>query len=332
MENIEYTKICEELNALVGARFAKFHRLGEKTFRIRLGKASAVFELGVRLHLTDYEEENEENDGLISAVRKKLDNRRFLGAEQKNGDRIVMLKFENADLVLEMFREGNMVIVEEGKTTVAVRQEDWSDRKVRIGEEYRFPRSNTLMEFTPSEKYVVIDLMKLPLGKRYSKEILARAGVEEKTPGNKLSAEQRRNIEREMEKMKKGFQPRIYVKDGKTVDFGLTEFSEPMGEGIETKTTETLSKAADAYYSHLEKLDPQTEKLKEILRQQEETLAKAEKEAVESKEKGDAVYARFQELEPLLKKSLDELEKEMGKPGSKIRKIDKKDKEITVEL
>ena len=292
MSNLEYSFIVKELQALVGKHFSRIRKIREGLYRIKIGSSEIICEPGVRLHFTKYIEDSQPHDKFVEKLEKEMKNARLQSIEQINKDRIMSFNFEGMQLVFEMFGQGNIILVKDSKTITAYKFESWSDREIKPGKEYKYPRSS-VSKLEPSEKYIIVSLLKLPLGKEYALEALARLGIDEKTPGNSLSGNQIMKLEQEIQSIMENTKPIVYY-DKKPLDYSLCKLSK---YDYEYKEFPTLSEAADEYYSNFEEPDPKMEKLKERLKKQEERLKLLQEEEKSYKEKGDLIYANYNKVE-----------------------------------
>lgn len=331
MTNLEYSRTVEELQALVGKHFSKISLAGS-VYRMRIGSASILCEPGVRLHITKYLEKETTLDPFCQKVRRELDNARLISVSQVNNDRVILFEFRGWSVYFEMFGKGNIILVRDGKTVASVKRESWADRDIRPGVPYQPPKPSVITELglTLSDRYVAASLMKLPLGKPYVHEILLRAKIDEKTPGNELSASQRKKIEYEIKKLTSSLEPLCFYLDDKVADFSLTRLSEY--ENARVESFQSLGEAADEFYfGNAPSENPEVEKLLTRLEKQNERLGKLKAEELEKKDKGDFIYAHYQEIEDVLacakKAGLDGLERELSTYKAKVNK-----KEKTVEL
>jgi predicted ribosome quality control (RQC) complex YloA/Tae2 family protein len=335
MSNLEYAAVVRELQPLVGRRFGRIRRLPQGWYRLKLGDAEIVIEPGVRLHRTKYVEEAETPDKLVQKAEAELDNSKLIAIRQVNGDRIIEFEFDKGRLVFEMFGKGNCVLVQDGKTVAAMKEDSWADREIRRGKEYHSPKSNVASSFRDAltDKYVIIALLKLPLGKEYALEILERCGVGEKTPGIELTGKQMDCIEDEIAEVVAVCKPHVFYKDGKPVDFGLLHFSKY--RDFETKDFTALGEALDEYYwnADREAPNPALERLERRLAEQEGRRAELEKEEAENKAAGDYIYANYGDIEKTLKEArsvpLEELEQRLGRLKAK---VNKKEKSLEIEI
>jgi predicted ribosome quality control (RQC) complex YloA/Tae2 family protein len=332
MENLEYSFIVRELKAAEGKHFSNAYRISDGKYRIRIGDIQITLEPGVRLNISKYLPEAIEPDQLVLQMKKVLDNARLVSVFQYSGDRVIIFEFEqrngeNSTLVFEGFGKGNLVLVKDGKTVAAMREETWSDREIKRGKPYSLAKSNVVLNLSDaiSDKYVIIAMLKLPLGKEYAKEILSRCGIDEKKPGNSLSSEEIERITSGISALMGDLKPRIVYSEGKIAEFSLIE---KPGSSL----SKSLSEAVDEFYeTAVPEKNEAIEKLERRMKKQEDQFQSLVEEEKQLKAKIDYAYANFEKIDSILQKAksakLDELEKLF--PGSK---IDKKKKEIELEI
>ncbi|MFN7991101.1 MAG: NFACT family protein [Candidatus Micrarchaeia archaeon] len=329
MSNLEFFFIAKELSgSLAGKHFSRIRKLGDGIYRMKIGTLEILAESGVRIHATKYIETSDETDKFVEKLNKELDNGRLIFVEQLNQDRIVSFNFDKGQLVFEMFGGGNVILVQGGTTVCAQKYESWSDREIKAGSPYSPPKNVPSALLEVSEKYIIVSLMKLPLGKEYALEALRRAGIDEKLPGSSLSGNRILSLEREISLIRENAAPYGFFDNGRLVDFSLTRLS--AYSGLETRSFQTLSEAADEYYHSYEKPNPLLEKLTERLSKQKERIAALETEEKDHRAKGDMIYQHYQLAEEILSMA------KAGKfPEIEARfaaRIDKKEKSIELDL
>jgi len=328
MSNLEYSFIVRELGqALNGKHFGRIRKIGESIYRMKFAGVEVICELGVRIHSTKYIEPAE-SDKFTEKVEKELDNARLSEIKQINNDRIVSFVFDKGELIFEMFGNGNAILVNDGKTVCAHKYEAWSDREIKVGVTYKPPKTAPAEKLEVTDKYIIVSLMKLPLGKDYAIEALSRAKIDEKAPGNSLSGNRILALEQEISKLQAEARPVSYSEGGKISDFALARLSKY--SKLETTEPATLSEAADEYYAHLEKANPKLEKLNERLEKQAERLAELREEEKVNKEKGDFIYANYQKAEEII--ALAKADKAQELENKFSGKIDKKEKSVEADL
>jgi predicted ribosome quality control (RQC) complex YloA/Tae2 family protein len=298
MSNLEYSFLVAELSPLVGKHFGRIRKIGEGLYRMKIGSTEIICEAGVRLHATKFIEKPQPHDKFVEKTEKELDNAKLLAIEQVNNDRIISFNFDKGNLIFEMFGHGNIILVKEGKTVTAMKFESWSDREIKPRIPYKPPGAKPSEKLEPSEKYIIVSMMKLPLGKDYALEVLARQKIDEKIPGIELSKDQISKLEKEIESMVKSAKPYLYLKEGKPFDFSLARLSKL--EELEVREFKSLSEAADEYYANLPEENPELEKLMKRLGKQKERLALLKEEEKSYREIGDYIYQHYNEIEKII--------------------------------
>lgn len=332
MGNLEYAFIVNELQGIVGKHLSKFRQVAEDSFLLVIGDVSIIVQLGVRLHKTKYMLEESTQHGFSNKIKPYLDNGLLTAVSQHNQDRIVVFEFGSKLLIFEMFAKGNAILTEQGITIAAFHEENWTDRTIKKGEKYLFPKTNLKPDLKSalSDRFVISALLSLPLGKEYAKDALARCHIEEKKSGNALSQQEIVCLEKGIAAICASPCPQLFSRDGKPVDYGLTAFS----QYVDSKEFTAFSEALDEYYWNAEKteLAPIT-KVRDRIEQQKNALEQLRQEEKMAKQAGDYIYANYGAIEEILKTAkkfkISELEKELKQYHPK---INEKKKEIELEI
>lgn len=342
LASLEYSYLIEhEFKNLIGKHFSKVQRISETKIRFKIGDIDLIFEAGVRLHQTKYMEEVEEPTQLELLLKKCLDNAKLTEIYQYNKDRVIVFEFqagkEKCKLIFEMFGKGNMILIQNSKTICSLKEETWSDRLIKKGEEYKLPKSNVTENLDEAiennkEKYIVIALLKMPLGKDYVIDILEKTKIDQKSPCATIGKADIEKLKREIEQLILKTKPVGFYNDDKIEDFGLTSFSKY--HDLKTKEFSKLSEAADEYYwLNKEEKNQKLEKIKKRLEEQVRKLDELRIQEKETKEKGNFIYANYEKIEEILKVAkaakLEELEDTLKFHKAK---VNKKEKTIEIEL
>ncbi|KUK18148.1 ribosome rescue protein RqcH [Thermococcus sibiricus] len=373
MSSVDIKYIVEELKSLEGARVDKIYHDGNQ-IRIKFhitgeGRKDLIIEAGKRIHLTTYiKEAPQQPSSFTMLLRKYLSGLRLESIEQYNFDRIVKLKIGDYTLIAELFRKGNVVLVDKDNIIIsAMRYEEFKDRVIKPKHEYKLPpaRENPVdiswekfKELISSQEVETVRALarSLNMGGLYAEEILLKAGIEKTKKANELSEEELKNI---FDKMKEVFnspkKPNIVYKDDTPIDVLPIELK--WYEGYEKKFFETFSGALDEYFGKItiegaklertKKLQEKKKGLEITLKKQEEMIKGFEKQMQENQEIGDLIYANFTFVENLLrelskavenlgweefKKRIEEGKKSDNKVAQMIKNVDPKEKAVTIEL
>ncbi|EEB74457.1 ribosome rescue protein RqcH [Thermococcus sp. AM4] len=373
MSSVDIRYVVRELQWLVGSRVDKVYHDGDE-IRIKLrtkeGRADLILQAGKRFHLTSYVKEAPKQPSSFTMLLRKHLSGGFIDAiEQHQFDRIVKIRVGDYTLIGELFRRGNIVLVDsENRIVAALRYEEYKDRAIKPKAEYKFPpaRENPLeisferflelMRENEELELVRALARKLNMGGMYAEEISIRAGFEKTTPVKELSDEDLRKVyEAMMGTFNDEPRPNIVYKDGSMHDVVPIELK--IYEGLEKHYFKTFSEALDEYFGKLtiekakiertRKLENKKRQLLATLRKQEEMLKGFEKAMNENQEIGDLIYANYALIERLLeefrkateklgweefKKRIEAGKKEGNRVALMVKSIDPKEKAVTIEL
>ena len=146
LSNLALKHLVEELQVLKNGFVNRVQTLENGWIKVRVhtkGGGKDLIRAPNALFISEYSVPAKKNPGGYSAFLKKyLFNQRVVSVEQHGVDRIVVLEFPKHFLVVELFAKGNVVLADkEMKIVKAMRREEWKDRKLEKGVDYRFPSS-----------------------------------------------------------------------------------------------------------------------------------------------------------------------------------------------
>ncbi len=164
LSNLALKHLVEELQALKNGFVNKIQTLDNGWIKIKVHTKEGGKDLVLApnaLFVAEYSIPAKMNPGGYSAFLKKyLFNQRVISIEQKGVDRIVVLEFPDYFLIVELFAKGNVVLVDkEMKIAKAMKREEWKDRKLEKGAEYKFPSSKGVNPLEADEKEFVSNLL-----------------------------------------------------------------------------------------------------------------------------------------------------------------------------
>ncbi|NJE25610.1 fibronectin-binding domain-containing protein [Thermococcus sp. MV5] len=373
MSSVDIKYIVEELKSLKGARIDKiYHDRSEiriKLHKVGEGRKDLIIEAGKRIHLTSYiKEAPKMASSFTMLLRKHLSGGFFEDIEQHDFDRIVRIRVGNYTLIAELFRRGNVVLVDENNIIIgALRYEEFKDRAIKPKHEYKLPPARDspvdvswerFLELIKSEDIEIVRALarKMNMGGLYAEEILLRAEIDKKKKTNELSEGELKLI---FEKMKEVFnapkKPNTIYKDGTMVDVVPIELK--WYENYEKKYFETFSEALDEYFGKItvekakiertKRLEEKKRQILATLRRQEEQMKGFEAEMKKNQELGDLIYANFTFIDNILrefskaveklgwahfKKRIEEGKKAGNKVALMVTSIDPKEKAVTIEI
>ncbi len=372
MSSVDIRYVVRELQSLVGSRVDKVYHDGNEIrikLRSREGRADLILEAGRRFHLTTYIKEAPKRPSSFTMLLRKHLSGGFIDAiEQHDFDRIIKVKVGGYTLIGELFRRGNVILLDpDGRIVAALRYEEYKDRRIMPKAEYHFPpaRENPLdvswerfLELMHEEDVELVRALarKLNMGGAYAEEIALRANIDKTKPVSELSDEELHGV---FETMRATFneepKPNIVYMDGKMYDVVPIELKRY--RELEKRYFPSFSEALDEYFGRIvveraraeqtKKLEDKKRGLLMTLRKQEELLRGFKEEAKENQEVGDLIYANFALVERLLeefrkatetlgweefKRRIEEGKNAGNRVAMMVRGVNPKEKSVTVEL
>ncbi|MEN4017108.1 MAG: ribosome rescue protein RqcH [Methanobacterium sp.] len=333
MSNVDIYAICHEMReVLKGARVDKAFQPAKDTVLIRFhvarkGRVDAVFQAGIRTHLTQYPLPNPKiPPNFPMLLRKYIKGATVEDIKQHNFDRIIEIEVKKEHrftLIVELFAKGNIILLnEEGRIILPLKRKLWSDRKISSKEEYKYPpkrginplelKKDELKElFDNSSTDIIRTLARSGLGGVYAEEIIMRSGVQKELQASEIPDEDLNSIYRAIEEL---FEPLKTSRFHPQIVKGEKEDVVPIDlkiyENNEKEVFETYNLAADEFYSSKVREDIKSEyegiwgsevkKFEKRLKIQEDTLAKFHRTITESKKKGDLIYSNYGKIQNIL--------------------------------
>ncbi len=264
-----------------------------------------------------------ETSGYGAFLRKKLSNKKVLSLKQQGLDRIVTMQLEGFFLIFELFAKGNVILTDENMQILsAYRKEQWKDRTLRKGEQYKEPSSKGVnpSEITAASLGTILKASDSDLVRTIVKELNiapvfadaaclnagkeGNVGLEKEMPAKGLSVKETAKLAVEISALYaidlKKERPVIAEKDGKKM---LLPFMPKMPGLKELQTFPTLNDAIDAIYSksiseskgEQEKTSSSKKKseLEHSMRQQKEALEMLLAKVETNAKKAELIYANY---------------------------------------
>lgn len=335
MSSVDVYAVVLELQFLIDSKLEKAYQHTPDEIRLKLqefktGKYDLILEAGKRLHLTEHPRESPKlPPSFPMMLRKYMMGGRITRIAQHNFDRIVEIDVVRAGvrntLVAELFSQGNVILLDQDRRIMMpLRSLKMKDRDVLRGEQYEFPPpqlspldasvDSLKAIFERSDRDVVRTLAtETSIGGMYAEEALALAGVEKNKPAKSLVDSEIQLVVNGLNELfrplKEGdLKPNIVLRDGKEVDVLPIE----LGRYANDRKVyfESFNKALDEYYSkHIvaeakaEVVEKKAEKLGVLerrLKQQQDAIAKFEKEEAENVRKGELIYAEYAAVDEII--------------------------------
>ena len=257
-------------------------------------------------------------------LRKRVSNARLTGVRQQGFERIIVLTLEKDgkyELVLELFAEGNVVLVKDGIIIQPLISRTWKHRVVRARREFAFPPpipdpsemdQGAIMEMMKASDADIVRTLatRMNLGGRYSEEACARLGIDPHREAADVSVDESsaildmiKTLMKEAKESEKG----IIVKKGGVVE-DVVPISMRTYDGGETSEFPSFSEAIEEYISmkpatKKEKVAEESKdsgKLKRKIAQQEAAVTSLQDESKDAQAAGDALYAIYGEVNAII--------------------------------
>jgi predicted ribosome quality control (RQC) complex YloA/Tae2 family protein len=341
MSSVDVAAIVTELQELMGARLVKAYQQGSEEIRLKLhhkekGSLDLIIEAGKRIHLTRYKRPSPRMPSNFAMfIRKHLDGGRIARIQQLDFDRIVELTIERWDkrirVIAELLPRGNIVLVDEnGDIMLPLRRKSFSTREIKVRKRYELPPARinpltmseleleNLCKSAAQDKDTVRFLAsELSFGGLYAEEVCKKAGVDKNKKANELTEAEikalhetiRTLFEPILTRDNSRLKPHIVLEAEEKVD--VLPFELNSYEDKEKVFFSSFNEAADEFFTSqlAEAVEEQAQaehekgisKHERVLNEQLEALRKFERKEEESIKKGELIYARYLELEELLR-------------------------------
>jgi Predicted RNA-binding protein homologous to eukaryotic snRNP len=283
-------------------------------------KPNAVF-------LSQYKRDNPERPpGFCMELRKHLGGVDRI--RQRGFDRILEIRSGDVRFVAELFGKGNAALVKDGKTIGALRQEEWSDRRTVVGEEFGYPEPapnpydmESCVQNLESGELVRRLAKDLSLGGTYAEEVCERAEVDKHIEVSDMDGRQESLVEEALaEVLELGDDPVLYTDpEGEPVraaPFPLQTYSEH-----EEERFETFSRALDELFhrrrqqklesKRMDKYRERREGIERQLHQQKQKAEGLEQAARQRRQAAETIYENYQVFHDL-KQEVDSVIREEG--------------------
>lgn len=343
--SLDTAAVVRELEIVVpDCHVSNVYQLDAKTLLFKLHKPGKpdlrlVLEAGKRIHLTSYALEIPMTPPTFCmALRKYLRMSLLKTVEQYEFERIISLGFKSkfgvVRLILELFGEGNFILVDEKNAILqALSYKRMRDRNILRGEAFTLPPAIGVNPLKISQKEfgegletlakveVVRALARiLGIGGFYAEEVLLRAEVDKARACALLGESEVSTIFGELQKMISQvtageLQPHVVIgEDGRLAD--TVPIKLKCYEGLKLQPHGSFNEALDEFYTQtrelermaakvdFDELEREAKRLSRIISEQEKTLIGTEAEVERNKHVGDAIYAHFSELQTLLDRFL----------------------------
>lgn len=336
MTSFDVKAVIDELRVdLQGKRFKNIYQLGGKLFLIRVapGPIDLILELEKRIHSTRFKFEAPlRPSNFCMELRKHLRNSIIDDVLQHEFERIIVLNVKSKtgllSLVAEIFKRGNMILVDEGRTIITAQYfAELRDRKILRGVPFSYPPSTgihpklleikhlkTVLERDPSMPVGKAISRVIPYPRTYLDEALSGAGIDKGRAASQLRGEELESILFNVKELFEthtldSYTPCIVRNErGESVDVVPIPLS--FHRDMQLQYFEKFNEAADEYFkeSYLEAvkgsvtegLTLELDRVKRILERQRREAARLQERAAQCRLGGDILKAKSSYLGEIL--------------------------------
>lgn len=336
MTALDVAAAVRELD-LAGARVDRAYQPSPDEILLRLrrpaalgGRADLAIGPGRYCFLTQIHRANPLSpSGFAVTLRKHLANGFVRAVRQHGFDRVVVVDVEKKDaryeLVVELFHDGNVVLVREGKIVATLVRQQFAHRTVRPGSPYEFPperldpRGVSKAAFETRLLASNVDVVRalaveMNLGGTLAEDVVARAGLDKNAPAAQLDPDARGRLHDALAGLlarvaARDLEPVVVKESGQAVD--VAPFLPVALDGVDVERHASFNEALDAYFSkpapeivhdtRAEKVTEERDRLARQLAQQESAVARFRDEETAARKRGDVLYAHFAHVDEVLR-------------------------------
>jgi len=327
MSAFDILAVVSEMQPLVGGYLDKVFHWDRKNVLLRVnvpgtGRREVVILDLKWLYLSKERPEVPETPSQFAVhARKLLSNAKITMIRQHQFDRIVVIESDREEgyqLVIELFGEGNLLIVSQGKIVNCLFSKTWKHRDVRPGADYSFPPSRfnpgaqDVGAFQEAMRGSNADVVRtlataINLGGQYGEELCLRAGLDKTRKAKDLSEEETDRLRSELEKLLQAVQlnpsPTLASKNSLPVDVTPVELLQY--QDADKERFATHSEALAAFVERAGRLKQRAEnpEIQRLARQIEQQTAAREALKVEASEhtlQAEGIYAHYQDVSSFL--------------------------------
>ncbi len=321
---LELSYLESEFKVLCGGRLDKIFR-DEKSFLFVFhvtSKGKMLFKVVFpgAAYLSEYKDAVfGEPTGFCAFLRKHFSGKTLESIEQKDFERILLLRFKGNDssatMIIELFKGGNLIVCDENQKIIsAMETHTWKDRTIRGGIAYEYPPKQTNPKSIPKNEFSTLikeskrdSIVKtlavdFSLGGLYAEEVCALGEID-KTK-KRLS-----EIEADIiySCVKKIFSKKIKanIVENEALPFELELFKDKKKKFFSSFSgaiDEQFSKRIIAFQSQelVSRKQKSVEKIKSVIAQQEQMIQELSISSDENQRKGELIYENYGSIKKIL--------------------------------
>ncbi len=342
-----YAFVSLYTNEIIGSFIKKIHQISANEFVFQLyrsgeGRKSLFISMSKGVAFLDRETPDTPSP-LSMMLRNMLTDRKVLAIEQINFDRVVRIDLSGGYvMVLEMFREGNLIITQDNEIQYAFNQREWKNRKIIRGYPYIPPtdydpiqiHDEEFSKLVLSSKGSIVQTLatRMNLGGDIAEELIHRLSMDKNAPAHSFTefSALRSGIAGIMKESLEG--KAFLYEDELTVSPVRLTHLEKEPDRIFTSLSEGLEYYLSNYPETSDKLDPIERRILSIKKSIEEFGSIAQ----QKKEEGALIFSQLRKIETVIREIQNgERKIESGSrlpSGVMVKEIDAGRKTCTVEI
>ena len=290
----------------------KIYHLGEGKFIFQvhsqsLKKGSFYIDVKKGICLMDAER-GQDAGNLAMFLRKKFMDKKIKDIYQINFDRVARVDFYNgSSFVMELFRDGNLIVLQDDVIEYALNPREWKNRKIVRGEKYVPPSLIDPISLSTEKKAEILEKSKasivqtmatrLNLGGELSEEILKRAGINKDLSSVECAGRMNEIEDCLRECLSEATENRGYVYEDEQLasPIRLTFLNREAD-----KVVEDFNDALQPMMEKEVKDTPENLRIRRIVENQERTIEEYKKASIANKETGVLISSHFQTMKKVL--------------------------------
>ena len=294
-----------------GSFIKKIHQVSQDEFlfqiyRSDVKKRSLFLSLSKGIAFHDAETP-ETPSNMAMTLRSMLEDRKILSIHQINFDRIVSIELSGGlRIILEVFREGNLIVLQDDVIKFAYNQREWKNRTIARGSPYSPPESNDPTNLGPegysqilrnSKANIVQTLAtRFNLGGEMAEEVVFRLGLEKNTPAAEFTEvdELWKTIINTLDesKINRGY---LYSNDYIISPILLTHLQkEP------DRVFETFSDGLDNYLQNFPEMDLKESPMQKRIRSIEKSIEEFKSNSEKFRKQGEFIFSNLKVVETVI--------------------------------
>lgn len=356
VSSVEVTALVQELQLLIPGKLSQTYDYGENGLLFQLhvrgeGKRFLRVIPGKFLNLTTKQDVPPTPSSFCLQLRKYLDNASITEIRQHQAERIILFHLQKEQgffLIIELFAKGNIILTDESLQILGVREQQlMKERTIRPGEPYHYPAPlanwktitgdelHALLQNSEKRSLAISLATELGVGGTFAEELCREAELDKNLLPKDIGQEQVKYLWLALDHLRVTLRtPKGYIYEDELSPI-------PLGQKHLLQELLSYNTALDTV-SLQEKISPYEKKieaLRKLVAQQEETITALQKKSELHARRGEWVYEHYSEVQQILENAREirrngtwEQVAQHLQQDQRVKKVDLKEKKITIEL